>query len=67
MGSNFEGLQFYRCMLCNRIVTVWDIRERQGCRHCGNRKLKPTDLTMIEKLVQILKHPAVWRWKHESL
>lgn len=62
-----EGLQFYRCVLCNRVVSPWDIQEHHGCAHCGNNKIKPSDLTLWEKIIQILKHPAIWRWTDASV
>ena len=61
-----DGMMFYRCVLCHRIVSQWDIKEHRGCASCGNRKVSPTNLTALEKLVQIFKHPAVWRW-HEPV
>lgn len=59
----FEGLQFYRCTLCGTVVSRWDIKKHQGCPKCGNTKIKTTDLGLFEKAVQILKHPALWRWE----
>jgi len=61
-----EGKQFYRCMLCNRVVSDWDIQEHYGCPKCKNNKIKPTDLTLWEKLVQIIKHPKIWRWNETA-
>lgn len=58
-----EGMQFYRCTLCHRVVSIWDIHEFKGCPYCKANKISPTDLTLWEKLVQIIKHPKVWRWK----
>jgi len=57
-----EGIQFYRCMLCGRVVSRWDIQEYKGCKKCGNTKIKPTNLTLMEKVVQIIKHPRIGRW-----
>jgi len=59
------ALQFYRCVLCHRVVSLFDLREKLGCRHCGHAKVSPTNLTLWEKLVQIAKHPKVWTWKNE--
>ena len=57
-----EGKQFYRCTLCNGVVSDWDIQKYKGCPKCKNNKIKPSDLSFTEKIVQIIKHPAVWRW-----
>jgi DNA-directed RNA polymerase subunit RPC12/RpoP len=57
-----EGMQFYRCTLCNGVVSWWDIQEHHACKKCGNGKIKPSDLSFWEKLIQIIKHPAIWRW-----
>ena len=56
-----EGLLFYRCYLCKGIISKWDIDEHHECR-CGHTKLSPTNLTLWEKIVQIFKHPAIWKW-----
>lgn len=61
-----DTLTFYRCMLCTRIVSLWDLREHRGCAHCGHAKISPTNLTLLEKLAQILKHPRVWEWKKQK-
>ena len=58
---NSEGLGFYRCTLCNGVVSRWDI-DAGGCPKCGGRKIMPTDLSLWEKIVQIVKHPKVWNW-----
>jgi hypothetical protein len=54
-------LQFYRCDACHGIVSLWDIKQLGRCR-CGQNKIRPTNLTLIEKIVQIVRHPKVWRW-----
>jgi DNA-directed RNA polymerase subunit RPC12/RpoP len=59
-----EGLIFYRCSVCHRVVSVWDIKEKHGCRYCGNHRLNPSSLTLKEKLIQICKHPKIWEWKN---
>lgn len=61
-----EGIQFYRCKLCGHVVSKWDIHEHKGCPRCTHRTIMPTDLGPVEKLVQIIKHPAIWKW-HEPL
>jgi hypothetical protein len=57
-----EGTQFYRCMLCTTVVSPWDIREVHGCPKCAGTKVKPTNLSLFEKIVQILKHPNLRSW-----
>ncbi len=57
-----EGLLFYRCVLCSSVVSKWDIQDHAGCPKCGNVRVHPTELSLLEKVVQIVKHPAVWRW-----
>lgn len=56
-----KGLLFYRCMLCQHPVSTWDIRDG-GCPKCKGRKIVPTNLTLLEKIKQIIKHPKVWTW-----
>lgn len=56
-----EGLQFYRCEMCHGVVNLWDIK-KGGCPKCGGMRLRGTNLTLWEKVVQIVKHPKVWRW-----
>lgn len=55
------GLSFFRCDVCHGVVSPWDIDEG-GCPKCGGRRLRPTTLTLREKLVQIWRHPRVWTW-----
>ena len=57
-----DGLLFYRCYLCNHIVSKWDVDKYRACPKCGHSKISPTNLTILEKVVQIFKHPAVWKW-----
>ena len=57
-----DGTLFYRCVLCGSVVSKWDIDEHHGCKKCGNARIRPSDLSPWEKLVQILKHPRVWAW-----
>lgn len=55
-------IQFYRCDGCKGVVSNWDIQTIHRCPKCANNKIRPADLTLIEKIVQIMKHPKVWRW-----
>lgn len=57
---------FYRCLLCHRVVSQWDIEAHKGCPKCGGVRISPSDLSCWEKFVQIIKHPQVWKW-HESI
>lgn len=61
-----EGVLFYRCCLCRSVVSRWDIHEHKACANCGHARLMPSSLTLWEKIVQIVKHPKVWKW-HEPL
>ena len=58
-----EGLLFYRCYLCRAIFSKWDVDKHFSCPKCGHTKVSPTNLTWREKIVQILKHPVVWKWE----
>jgi DNA-directed RNA polymerase subunit RPC12/RpoP len=58
-----DGLPFYRCILCGGIVSVWDIKKSYGCPKCKGTRVKPTDMSFVEKMIQVIKHPAVWKWK----
>jgi hypothetical protein len=48
--------------LCRRVVSRWDIEKHHACPACGQAKISPTNLVWWEKLVQIVKHPALWKW-----
>jgi hypothetical protein len=56
-----EGTTFYRCALCHGVVSKWDI-DKGGCAKCGGTKISPTNLSFFEKVKQIVRRPAVWRW-----
>lgn len=59
-----KGLLFYRCTLCTKAVSKWDIVKHKGCPKCANPRIKPTNLSLLEKLVQLVKHPKVWEWNN---
>jgi hypothetical protein len=65
-GRAMEGIEFYRCAACNRAGSKWDIREKHGCPMCAGNKLRKSNLTIIEKIIQVFKHPKVWRWNEPS-
>jgi hypothetical protein len=56
-----KELVFYRCTLCAHVVSPWDL-DKGGCQHCGGVRIKPTNLSLWEKLIQIIKHPRIWEW-----
>lgn len=62
-----KGLPFYRCVLCGTVVSVWDIKKHQGCPKCKNTRIRPSDLSVWEKITQVCRHPAIWRWKEVRL
>ena len=53
---------FYRCVTCHGVVSQWDISEVHGCPKCAGSRVKPTNLSLLEKIAQIIKHPMVWNW-----
>lgn len=65
-STDKDALQFYRCLLCRRIVNIWDLRKYKGCGYCGHARISPANLTLWEKIFQIVKHPKVWKWKQQK-
>ena len=63
---DFEGLQFYRCMVCHGVISEWDIREKGGCPKCRNTKIVPSHIGLFEQIKQFLKHPKFWNWPEMS-
>jgi len=61
-----EGVSFYRCTLCQTVISPWDIQRTHGCPKCGGTKMRASNLSLREKLVQVFKHPQVWRWSDDS-
>lgn len=59
-----EQLSFYRCTICHGVVNKWDI-VKGGCPKCSGTRISPTNLTLWEKIVQIIKHPKVWEWRND--
>lgn len=58
-----KGLPFYRCVLCRGVVSPWDIQSNNhACPKCGGKRISPSNLSWFETVVQIIKHPAIWRW-----
>lgn len=60
------GLPFFRCALCGSVVNVWDIEKKGKCPKCSHARMHPTDLSYFEILVQIIKHPLLWKWKERK-
>ena len=60
--SESTGVEFFRCVLCGAVVSQWDIAEHHGCGKCGGFKIKPTNLSLWEKIIQIIMHPLFWKW-----
>lgn len=58
-------MMFYRCMMCSKVVNQKEILRGEGCPNCAGGKVRPTNLSLLEKIVQICKNPRVWRWKNE--
>jgi len=63
--NSADGMTFYRCHLCNKVISKWDIEEHHACPKCGHTKISPTNLSAWEKLIQVCKHPAVWSWVND--
>jgi rubrerythrin len=57
------GVPFYRCIMCGTVVSIWDIHESHGCPKCACPRIRPSNLSLWEKIVQIIKHPKIWQWK----
>ena len=51
-------MNFYRCIDCGSVVNEWDI-ERGSCPKCGGHKIKYTNLSLWEEIVQLVKHPIL--------
>lgn len=64
---NNDGLIFYRCNLCKRVVSIWDLKAHLGCSYCGHARISPSNLTLWEKCKQIIKHPRVWEWQNVKM
>jgi len=54
-----EGMAYFRCMLCGRPVSTKQIHEQGECSHCGGKRMQPTSLTFIEKVIEVIKHPSL--------
>lgn len=54
--------EFYRCTLCGGIVSEWDVEEEGACKKCSCARIKPSNLSLWEKIIQVCKHPRVWDW-----
>jgi rRNA maturation endonuclease Nob1 len=61
-----KEIKFFRCQLCTNIVSVWDIKENHCCSKCGGSRILETNLSFMEKISQLIKHPLFWRWGSEA-
>jgi Zn finger protein HypA/HybF involved in hydrogenase expression len=57
-----DEVAFFRCASCNGVVSMWDIKKIHGCPKCKGNKLRHSDLSLWEKIIQVFKHPQIWRW-----
>jgi len=57
-----EGVGFYRCMVCATVNSPWELKKLGSCRKCGATKVKATNLSFWEKVVQIVRRPMLWKW-----
>lgn len=60
-----KPVTFYRCVLCGRMVSPWDIFRddgKHGCRKCNGVRVTPTNLSFFEKIRAICEKPKVWTW-----
>jgi hypothetical protein len=46
-------------MLCGGVVTEKDIHDNGACPKCAGIKIKPSDLSLWEEIVQICKDPSL--------
>jgi hypothetical protein len=58
-----KELMFFRCTTCSRVVSPWDV-EKGGCQFCNCNRIMPTNLTLWEKVVQVVKNPRIWEWNN---
>lgn len=68
-----EGLEFWRCYKCPTVISPWDVKKQIAkdgkvlCPRCGSNQLREANLRWHEKIIQIIKHPAVWKWKEVDI
>lgn len=61
--KDWDGMPFFRCTMCGKVINLWDLAEGKGCTKCGNSHCRPTNLGIIEMIVQMWKHPRIWEWQ----
>lgn len=62
-----KGLPFYRCTLCHGVVSMWDIyQEPHSCPKCGGTRIRPSNLSWLETIIQLVKHPKWWTWDEKN-
>jgi len=65
-STNFKPIIFYRCVACNCAVSIWDIEKYRACPKCAAGTIRPTNLRLYEKIIQLIKHPNPKEWKRIS-
>jgi len=60
--SPFEGTGggCYRCQLCGEVNGPGDRERHGGCLKCGHKKINTTNLSLAEKISQLIKHPVIF-------
>lgn len=56
-----RGLPWYRCILCGAPVSIFDV-EQGGCHKCGHGKLRPSNLSLWEKVKEIIRNPRILKY-----
>lgn len=58
-------VDFFRCIECGGVVNDWDVADGK-CPKCGGHKIKYTNLSFFEEIVQLVKHPSLIKevWAH---
>ncbi|MEJ2336567.1 MAG: hypothetical protein P8Y26_13195, partial [Gemmatimonadales bacterium] len=52
-----KGVGFYRCLVCGKVCAPWDLPKYHGCRKCGSVRLRTTNLSFFEKIIEIIRQP----------
>lgn len=55
-----SGIGFYRCNLCGTVNGSWDVHKHGGCIKCGHKRISTTNLSFLEKITQVAKHPLIF-------
>ena len=57
-----KGAAYFRCLLCGRPVSPLDLDQSHGCAHCGHTRIRPSDLTLWEKVLEVLRNPKILKY-----